>query len=462
MSAHGWFPVTLKAHGFYRTLEPLFDRGEVEAFTDGEPFSRQAADGFGMFLGSVGGRRLGVVACDFRVAGASFGKASSRRLLAFVRAMGQSRTPIFFQLHTMGVRLTEGRTVFHDAFQLIPALSGFAARNLLITSVHGNCLGLGAILYGLGHAQYAVTGKSFNLTGPEVFKMFFGEKVDYQAATGVERVSQHTEQIHELVPTSEHVYAKVRALLTGVPDAEAAPLPPKLTALLATCADDAVEVLASKKPGLWALVARQGTRRFGLIAPEPGRPNLLTVDGIAKCRAALKLFARMRLPVVSLVDTAGTDPRLEQSDRNVTGELVALGEAIAAHRHGLLGVVVGRAFGGASLLAFPRSFGSDRVLALQGARIDIMDPKIVGALVSGSARLREQWDAVVASQGDGLGDLVEAGIIDGVISAAGLRGAVRQFLEARARPLSGVVPLPASARSLYADDDVEITAGGRA
>lgn len=427
--------------GFLRAFRTLFDSEQVSIFWDeanGE-FSRIHAGGVVTLVGEVRGLRLGVIVCDFRVNGGSFGKENSTRITEFVRAMEREGTPILFQLQTLGVRIMEGRTVFAKAFGVLPALARFAESNLLITSVNGQCLGLGALIFSLGHYRLAVAGKTLNLTGPEVFEMFFGKAVDFEHVAAVERQLEKTELVQEIQPSDVALYERVRAIVgfTGyaaepaTSDAEReSSVDLKADSLLRAVGNEAHEVLTSMNKVVRAYVVKRGGRAVGVLMNPPGNPNnMFNVQTLQKYCAALDLFAALRVPVISFVDTPGADPRVDGKNADIVGALVSLAKRIMKYRFGLMGVVVGRCFGGASIVAFPKSFGGTRVVAVRGSTIGIMDQRIVSKLLANTPRLLAQWDEACAAQSPDCADMIEEGIIDEMVERDDVDLAVNTFFE---------------------------------
>ncbi|MCO4794773.1 MAG: hypothetical protein KC493_13725 [Bacteriovoracaceae bacterium] len=172
--------------------------------------------------------------------------------------------------------------------------------------------------------------------------------------------------------------------------------------------DCAVRVYLVKNKGL----------SFGLLVNPPGRPNLFKTETIQKYSSALKLFKKLSLPVFSLVDTPGADPRVEENDKGMIKELNELTMQIIDYPWVKMGIVYGRCYGGASIVSFPPFFGGEEVWALEGANIGIMGNQIISKLLGSSKRLHSEWKENSADESEDLSDFVKAGIIDKVISVS--------------------------------------------
>lgn len=442
--SHGFAAIDLADHHYLKSLHGIFTEPNAELFVDhrnGEQaLSRLNQQGLIMAVGRVGSHRLAVVLSDFRVNGASYSKASSQRLVHFLAHLKRAGLPCFFVIQTLGVCLMEGRAVFSDAFRIWPALLDYARTNTLVTCAVGKCLGLGAVLFGLGHYRMAVAAKThLNLTGPEVLKMFFGQAFDFAHCASAERQLETTDLVHELVDGVESAAAKMRTLLfaeprqafTGGPDAR--PL-----RLLSRIGEVELEVFPGSSKPLRAFLMRRGAARFGVFITPPGRAaNLICARTLQTYAAGLDLFCALGLPVVSMLDAPGIDPRFEQSDRNNIRLMLAVGERIIDYPHGAMGIVIGRCFGGATSLAFPKVFGAQRVIALEGSQLGAMHPKLIEKLLDKSPRLLAQWTTVARAHQADLSDLVADGAIDAVVSEEALGTEVDRFLTGLLAPATG-------------------------
>jgi acetyl-CoA carboxylase carboxyltransferase component len=436
--AYHWVEVPAGRHHF---LEPLFAslgvahlRVWADAGVGAATLSRKACGGHVHALAEVSGREIALTWTDFRVESATYSREVSQRFAAYIRQLGDEDIPLVYVVNSAGVSLMGGRAAFSDAFALWPQLLRFSERHLLLTCAAQKCLGLAPVLFGLGHYRTAVAGDTqLNLTGPKVFQMFFGDDVDFDRGAAAERFLERTDLVHELFPSTELAVGRLLDIALGRPAApcvEGAAGSDTTLGLFEGLLDGSALELA---PGLDSTVrlflGRFRGRPLGLFANPPGRPeNLVTVRCLEKYAAGLDLFARLGVPVVSFVDAPGIDPRFEQSDANSVRAMLRVGERIIRYPHGSMGVVVGRCFGGASSLAFPKVFGGTRVVALRGARIGSMMDSIVDRLLEKSPRLLAQWHETQASQLPGMEDLLAQGTLDAVVDREGLSAEFVRFL----------------------------------
>ena len=438
-----------------RTLRLFTEASDPATFPD-----RNSQGGLVTAVTEFQGRTVAIAWSDFRVDGGCYGQANSRRFAAFLRQLrheGDGGPPLLYVVSSAGVNLMQGRTVFSDAFQLWPELLAYSREQLVVTCATGKCLGLAALLYGLGHYRLAVAGRTHvNLTGPEVLALFFGEGVDFQREASAEAVLEHTDLIHELVPSIEGAFARWKSLLNpaahtrpAVPDEDAA-----TDALLTLFLDGTpLELLPGPCPSLRVFLGTRGGRPLGIFINPPRRTNnLITVRALEKYAAGLDLFRALRLPIVSFLDSPGVDPRFEQSNAGNIRRMLWVGEKLIQYPYRSMGVVNGRCFGGASSLTIPKVFGGWRALAMRGSVIGAMQGTIIDQLLRQSPRLHEQWLQTSATQDPGLEDLLASGMLDAVIDPHELPGEIDRLLSGAGAPDPRQESPPNGAPALPRDD----------
>jgi acetyl-CoA carboxylase carboxyltransferase component len=429
-------------HPFLATLFAAFDAPVLDVWVESgvseTSFDRGCNGGLITAIAECDGRSVAVVWSDFRVNGASYGRANSTRFVAFLRHLRQSghAIPLIYVINSAGVSVMEGRTAFSTAFGIWPELLGYAEDQVLLTCAVGKCLGLAPLLFGLGHYRVAVAARTqVNLTGPDVLRMFFGRGCAFEERAAAERCVEQNDLIHDVVPSTSAALVLFRQLLGtsagatgGGPPAE---LGPRTAGVLARILEGPFRELV---PG-WCPRVRLflGTRRgrpVGVfVNPLERSDNLINVRTLDKYAAGLDLFRALRVPIISVLDSPGIDPRFEQGDANNIRRILEVGERIIRYPYGAMGIAAGRCFGGATTLGFPKVFGGRRNVALRGAQVGIMDDRIVGELLSASPRLSAQWQATVAARGPAFEDLLAEGSLDGVIDLGELPGEVNRFLD---------------------------------
>ncbi len=441
-------PVNLDTNPSLRAmLGPLAGDGTVDHYSvDGHPYDRRRDDGLVALRVTGDGAAFGVACSDFRLKGGSYSHLNSERLAAFVDEMAAQDLPLVLLIDSMGVRLMDGRTVIKPAFGVIPHLLRYREKHLLVTCHLGRALGLGAVLFAAGHCRLAVTGHSFtNLAGPDVMRMFFRGGPDDDTLTPLDGTLPGPSLAGDEAGSRDAMLSKARAIVECAAPPPAAfaeadgqaPLdfPPlslsikpdvKLQGILTAIGGSAVEVFADVSRSVRTYIVTRHGRRFGLFVNPPGNPdNLITAAALDRYLLGFDLFQVLRLPVVSLLDTPGGDPR---DNAGVVLKFWQTAQRIVDYPYRRMGVVVGRGYGGAVILAFPRFFGSDATYVLEGATLGQMHPHLIDSLLATSKRLAAEWSAAKARQTKDCADIIAAGIIHGVIPRAGVIPALDRFL----------------------------------
>jgi acetyl-CoA carboxylase carboxyltransferase component len=447
--------VELTEHSILSPFTNIFTSPQCDVLmpSGSDRFSRNECDGLIAVIGWVGNRQVGVLMNDFRVNGGSFGAEVSKRTSSFLDIAREAGLPVIFLLNTLGVRFLEGRTVFQETFSIIPHLDRFAEKNLLITISMGRTLGLGALLFGMGQYRIAVREKSqINLTGPEVINLFFGKGFDFKSVAAAETHFEQNTLVHELVDDLSLALRRAQDLVSTL--SNKIPVSPvcsknvsqsetgehidagllsdsdvKLRSIMDQFNGGYLEIFNSLSPIVRTYIAVHDRQLVGVWANPPGHiGNVINTRALQKCSAALDLFKAMKIPVVSFVDTAGADPRNLDRDKDLLTEFIAGARKIIQYPFAKMGFAVGRCFGGATVLSFPRIFGGYPSYAVEGSRIGVMHDDIITQLLSGSPRLLDQWEKTQATQTPDLNDLVEAGLIESKIAQEEIGDKLSRFL----------------------------------
>jgi len=212
-------------------------------------------------------------------------------------------------------------------------------------------------------------------------------------------------------------------------------VPEILAELLALIPGEKKELFEQLDQGVRIYLVDDRGLKFGLLVNPPGRPNLFRTETILKYSEALKLFRKLKLPVFSFVDTPGADPRVEENDKGMIREINELAMQIIDYPWFKMGIVHGRCYGGASIVCFPYFFGGQPVIALEGSNIGIMGNQIISKLLSSSKRLHSVWESNAEMEREDLGDYVDVGLIEKVMTVEEFQNVFEERLkELRTNP----------------------------
>jgi acetyl-CoA carboxylase carboxyltransferase component len=448
-SPYRWKRIALAEYRFLEPLRAIYGaEASVELFWDPSvEFNRVQADGLVAVRGVVSGRTVSVAVTDFRVSGGSFGKENMSRFGRFLAEIDLHDGCFIFLLNTLGARFTEGRSLFSPVFSVIPAIQRYAKKHPFYAAAMGKCLGLGAVFLGQAHYRIAMgEGSLVNLTGPEVLSLFFGQdSAKFEAFASAGHQFKANSLIHEILPDAETIYRRVRELAVYPlateeassqyllePDEKRPKYLKSENALVRTLdasGTHAVEVFPQLSPVARTFLVRRGDRTFGVIANPPIHPdNMLTVRAVERSRAALDLFGAMKVPVITMLDSPGGDPRASESDADAILKMVDLVHAMIDYPHGKMGVINGRCFGGSCMFVFPKIFGAQRTIAIEGSKLGIIGDAIVAKVLENNPRMKAEWAENQKRERADLSDMVGENELDAVVPLAALGAEIDRFL----------------------------------
>ena len=196
---------------------------------------------------------------------------------------------------------------------------------------------------------------------------------------------------------------------------------PKTDDYLAGLFTDVVElrgdrVFADDQAILTALATIDG-RRVMVIGHRKGRTTKENVarnfgsphpEGFRKAERAMKLAAKFSLPVVTLLDTAGASPGLEDEER---GQAWAIARCLATLSDLPVPVVVVGIGEGGSGGALAIGFG-DRLIMLENAYYSVISPEMCAVILFKDAERAPESASALSLTAE---DLVRLGIADEIV-----------------------------------------------
>jgi acetyl-CoA carboxylase carboxyl transferase subunit alpha len=199
------------------------------------------------------------------------------------------------------------------------------------------------------------------------------------------------------------------------------PQRPKADDYLEALFTDVVELrgdraFADDQAVLTALATLAG-RRVMLIAHRKGRNTKENVarnfgsphpEGFRKAERAMRLAARFGLPVVTLLDTAGASPGLEDEER---GQAWAIAQCLATLSDLPVPVVVVGIGEGGSGGALAIGFG-DRLIMLENAYYSVISPEMCAVILFKDAQKAPETASALTLTAE---DLVRLGIADEIV-----------------------------------------------
>ncbi|MEV4925185.1 carboxyl transferase domain-containing protein [Streptomyces roseoverticillatus] len=403
--------------------------------------------------GLVHGRRVALVACEFRFLAGSIGVAAGERLVRAVERATAERLPLLAAPASGGTRMQEGTVAFLQMVKVAAAITDHKAAGLpyLVHLRHPTTGGVLASWGSLGHLTSAEPGALIGFLGPRVHEALYGE--EFPAGVQVaENLLAHG--LVDAVLTAEQlpgVVGRALAVLCGEPspralageaaEARTTPAPsaaesirrsrdperPGVRALLDAAATDVTPLSGTgageRDPGLLLALAHvggtpcvvlghdRGSRTGAAAAGDGGVPaagQALGPAGLRAARRGMRIAAELGLPLLTVVDTAGAALSRDAEEGGLAGEIARCLADLVTLPAPTLCLLLGQGAGGAALALLP----ADRVVAVRHAWLSPLPPEGASAILY---RTTDRAYEVAGRQGVRSADLLANGIVDLVV-----------------------------------------------
>jgi acetyl-CoA carboxylase carboxyl transferase subunit beta len=289
----------------------------------------------------------------------------------------------------------------------------------------------------LGHVTAAEPGALIGFLGPRVYQALYGEPFppDVQvaenlAARGLVDAVVSPEQLRTVAIDALAVLAAPREAPPPVPELPHEELPdvpawesiqrsrrperPGLRALLKVAANTVTPLQGTGEgendPGLLIALARFGAapcvvlgqdRRFAARAMGPA--------GLREARRGMRLAAELRLPLLTVIDTAGAALSKEAEEGGLAGEIARSLAELTMLRAPTICLLLGQGAGGGALALLP----ADRVLCAQHAWLSPLPPEGASAIRHHTV---DRAAEMAAAQGVRSADLLRNGVVDRIVA----------------------------------------------
>lgn len=394
--------------------------------------------------GRVQGRRVALVACEFRFLAGSIGVAAGERLVRAVERATAERLPLLAAPASGGTRMQEGTVAFLQMVKVAAAITDHKAAGLpyLVYLRHPTTGGVLASWGSLGHLTAAEPGALIGFLGPRVHQALYGE--EFPPGVQVAENLLANGLVDAVLPPSSLPGVAARALrvLCGdagpgpgsgvpfaaesgadVPTAESirrSRLPGRagVRELLAAAATDVTPLSGTaageRDPGLMLALARVGGTPCVVLGHDrgeravPGVGQALGPAGLRAARRGMRIAAELDLPLLTVVDTAGAALSRDAEEGGLAGEIARCLADLVTLPAPTLCLLLGQGAGGAALALLP----ADRVVAARHAWLSPLPPEGASAILH---RTTDRAYEVADRQGVRSADLSANGIVDVIV-----------------------------------------------
>ncbi|HEX2417901.1 MAG TPA: carboxyl transferase domain-containing protein, partial [Micromonosporaceae bacterium] len=287
--------------------------------------------------GTIRGRRVAVLACEFGFLAGSIGVAAAERLVAAVERATAERLPLLAAPASGGTRMQEGTVAFLQMVKISAAVAAHKAARLpyLVFLRHPTTGGVFASWGSLGHVTGAEPGALIGFLGPRVYQELYGAEFP-PGVQVAEHLFRHGILDAVLAPTElVEVADRVLRLICDRPNGGVVPAEPPVEplgdtpawesitrsrdprrpgvrALLRIAAADTVPLKGSGEgdvePGLLLALVRFGDWPCVLLGQDrrgQDRHGLLGPGAFREARRGMRLARELGLPLVTVIDTPG-------------------------------------------------------------------------------------------------------------------------------------------------------------
>ncbi len=359
-------------------------------------------DGIIIGYGKVNGRTVFVAAQDFTSAGGSIGEMHAKKIWKIMDMALDAKKPFVALNDSGGARIQEGVMPLDGGggiFYRNTMGSGYIPQ---ITAIMGPTAGISVYSPALGDWVLMVKKTSYMyITGPDVVRQVIDEDVSHDELGGAEAHASKSGVCHFAAEDDKDCIAKIKQLLSYIPDSCHSPLPiksctdspsrecPELDSIIpdkSTRGYDMkkiIQALADENEmfevhELWApniivaFVRINGTP-VGVIANSPRfKAGVLDINASDKASRFIRFCDAFNIPLLTLTDVPGYMPGTGQEWAGIIRHGAKLLYAYSEASVPKITVVVRKAYGGAYIGMCSKFLGADYVMAWPTAEIAVM------------------------------------------------------------------------------------------
>ncbi len=382
------------------------------------------ADGVVTGYGTIEDRLVYVYSQDASVLGGAVGEMHAAKIVALYQKAIEMGAPIIGIIDSQGLRLQELTDALAGYGKIYASQAKASGVIPQITIVAGTAAGGAAVIPGLSDFTFMIDKQS-KVFVSSANAMEKGTDFDSIAAASVHGAKTG---LADFVCADEaECFAKVRALVDMLPanNEEDAPIYENLDDLnrvsgvlntvvpedgsgfdirgvLADLADASqfIEVKAEYAKNMVVGFLRLNGGTVGVVANNSIEDQgVLTIGACRKAAQFVRFCDAFELPILTVTDTAGFVSSKEEENAGLAQAAAELASAFAQATVAKVNLIVGKAYGSASMVMNSKETGADVVLAWPSAEIAVMNAQSAARILyaeelSAGADLAEKTEAV--------------------------------------------------------------------
>ncbi len=360
----------------------------------------QPTDGVITGYGTVNGRTVALYSQDFTFKGGSLGARHAEKICKIMDMAAKIGCPVIGIIDSGGARIEEG----------IHALAGYGkifARNAKysgvipqISLIVGPCAG-GAV-YSPALTDFVFMTKTISqmfITGPQVIQEVLHQTITKEALGGWEAHARLSGVAHCVYDTELDCFQALKELLSYLPSSyldtppalfaqspgkmlmplpESAQAPYSVKDIINALVDDGsfFEIQALYAQNIVTGLARMGGACVGIVANQPQvKAGCIDIDASCKAARFVSFCDSFSIPIITLVDTPGYLPGIDQEHGGIIRHGAKLLYAYASATTPKITLILRKAFGGAYIVMGSKELGSDLNFAWPTAQIAVLGSK---------------------------------------------------------------------------------------
>jgi acetyl-CoA carboxylase alpha subunit/acetyl-CoA carboxylase beta subunit len=391
--------------------------------------------------GTLQGRSVALVVGEFRFLAGSTGHAAAERLVRALERATREGLPMIAAPASGGTRMQEGTGAFVAMVKISAAVASHKEAGLpyLVYLRHPTTGGVLASWGSQGQVTVAEPGALIGFLGPRVYEALYGapfpegvQVAENLYERGLVDAVLPVEALAEVANRALNVLMAPREGLPDLPDLpdESPPEVPAWDSITRSRRPERPGVRTLLKLGATDVVPLHGTGegeqdRALLIALARfhGAPCVvlgqdrrhqslerpLGPAGLREARRGMRLAHELKLPLVSIIDTAGAALSKEAEEGGLAGEIARCLAELVMLDAPTLCVLLGQGTGGGALALLP----ADRVICAQHSWLSPLPPEGASAILY---RDIDHAPELAASQNVRSVDLLREGIVDRIVA----------------------------------------------
>jgi acetyl-CoA carboxylase carboxyltransferase component len=355
--------------------------------------------------GEIDGRLVYVFAQDFTVMGGSVGEVHGEKVCKVLDLALENGAPVIGINDSGGARIQEGvdsLDAYGEIFYRNTMASGVIPQ---LSVIAGPCAGGAVYSPALTDFVFMVEDIGYMfITGPDVIRSVTQEEVSAEALGGADVHSRQSGVAHFARPGEQETFDLVRELLSYLPsnNAEDPPYVPPVDP--PDRVDTGLDTIVPENPSeaydmreiverivdegtfleiherfatnLMVGFARLGGHVVGIVAQQPPvLAGVLDIDAADKGARFIRFCDCFNVPLVTLIDTPGFLPGVEQEHGGIIRHGAKMIYAYAEASVPKISLITRKAYGGAYIVMSSKALRGDVCFAWPGAEIAVMGPR---------------------------------------------------------------------------------------